>query len=287
MIRLDPAEEKIFWEGIYLKYGYDFRQYAPMSLSRRLESVMTKFQTGDVLDLLKKALRSRGFFDELLSSLTVTTTEAFRDPSLFRALRERVAPVLRTYPTLKIWVAGCSTGEELYSLAILLHEEGLLDRSVIFATDINQEALRAAREGIYSLESMRVFTKNYAEAGGLQNPSDYYTADYGFARFDRKLKENVVFSEHNLAIDGVFTEAHLVICRNVLIYFNRALQDRVLGLFSKSLMPRGFLILGSRETTHYSDAAREFETIDPVNRVFQKSAEASVRDSRAPAGRGL
>lgn len=280
MTRIDPVEEQLFLEGVFLKYGYDFRQYAASSLNRRLENVLTRMNAADPMDLLKMVLRDRAAFERVLTMMTVTTTEAFRDPPFFRALRDRVVPILRTYPTIKIWTAGCSTGEELYSLAILLSEEGLLERSTIFATDINTDALKIAREGIYPVEVMQTFTKNYADYGGRKHPSDYYTADYGFARFDRALKENVVFSEHNLATDNVFTEAHLVICRNVLIYFNRELQDRALGLFSRSLVSRGFLVLGSRETVRFSGVVNDFDVTDSNARIFQKSTEASARDAQ-------
>lgn len=282
-MKIDPIEEKLFLEGVFLRYGYDFRRYSRASLSRRIENVLTRMHASDPLDLLKIVLRDREQFEKMLSMMTVTTTEAFRDPFLFRALREKVIPVLRTYPTLKIWNAGCSTGEEVYTLAILLEEEGLLARTTIYATDINLEALRTAREGTYPLDVMKVFTKNYAEFGGTGHPSNYYTADYGFAKFSRSLKENIVFSEHNLATDGVFTEAHLVMCRNVLIYFNRDLQNRVFDLFSKTLISRGFLVLGSRETVRFSDSAADFDVVDASARIYQKSAEASARDAQPRA----
>jgi chemotaxis protein methyltransferase CheR len=185
-------------------------------------------------------------------------------------LRTQVVPFLRTYPSLKIWVAGCSTGEEVYSLAILLHEEGLLERSLLYATDINPESLDAARRGVFPLERMRLYTENYQKAGGARAFSDYYTAAYGGARFDRALVENVTFADHSLATDSVFAETHFISCRNVMIYFNRRLQDRVLGLFHESLCHRGFLGLGSKESIEFSRYAERFETMAKRERLFRK-----------------
>jgi chemotaxis protein methyltransferase CheR len=194
----------------------------------------------------------------------------FRDPEYYAAVRAQVVPFLRTYPSLKIWVAGCSTGEEAWSMAILLKEEGLLERSIIYATDINPQSLESARRGVFPLDRMRLYTENYQKSGGARAFSDYYTAAYGGALFDRALVENVTFADHSLATDSVFSETHFVSCRNVMIYFNRSLQDRVLGLFHESLCHRGFLGLGSKESIDFSTYADRFETLAKRERLFRK-----------------
>jgi chemotaxis protein methyltransferase CheR len=265
------VERHLLLEGIYLKYGYDFRQYTEVSLSRRIDAIMKGLGVLNEIDLLAVLLKDDGVFHRVLPSFTITTSELFRDPSFFVSLREKILPVLKTYASLNIWIAGCSTGEEVHSVAILLQEEGLLDRSTIFATDINTSALKTAKEGIYNLDSIKDFTKNYVAAGGKASPSDYYTADYNRARMRSFLRENVVFAEHNLATDGVFIEANLVLCRNVLIYFNRELQDRAISLFHQSLAPRCFLALGSKETTRFSEFADYFSCLDKENKIYQKN----------------
>jgi chemotaxis protein methyltransferase CheR len=208
----------------------------------------------------------------LLQYLTVPVSEMFRDPPYFLALRRQVVPVLRTYPSLKVWVAGCSTGEEPYSLAILLLEEGLLDRTILYATDINHASLEKARQGIFPLDAMQAFTRNYQRAGGTRSFSDYYTAAYGGALFDKRLRDSITFADHSLATDAVFSETQLVSCRNVLIYFNRTLQDRALGLFHDSLSHRGFLGLGSKETLEFSGYADRFEVVSRPERLYRKRA---------------
>lgn len=263
-------QQRLFIEGIFLRYGYDFRHYSEASLSRRLDAVLRKTGTSDLLGVLREALGSSEYFSFILPLLTIGTTEPFRDPSFFRSLRENVIPVLKTYPHINIWIAGCSTGEEVYSLAILLKEEGLLNRVTIYASDINPEALKIAKAGIYHSDVIKSFTKNYTEAGGTESPSDYYSADFGTARFDSSLVENVVFVEHNLVTDGVFVESQLILCRNVLIYFNRELQDRVIKLFSQSLGHKAFLSLGTKESIRFSQSASEFEEVDAPQRIFRK-----------------
>lgn len=267
-------ERHLLLEGLYLRYGYDFRNYTETSLSRRLATVMAKLDVDHELDLLSLLLKNEDAFYKTLPLLTVTTSEMFRDPSFFLSLREQVVPLLRTYANLNIWTAGCSTGEEVHSLAILLHEEDLLERSTIYATDINPAALHAAKEGIFSLDSIKSFTKNYVAAGGKLSPSEYYTADYNRARMRSSLRENIVFAEHNLATDGVFVEAHLILCRNVLIYFNRDLQQRAFTLFHESLTPRGFLGIGSKETMRFSSVSEGFDLMDKENKIFQKNRKA-------------
>ena len=265
------VERHLLLEGIYLKYGYDFRQYTEVALNRRIDQIMKSTGLHSEIDLLAIVLKDPGMFHQILPTFTITTSEMFRDPNFFLSLRKNIAPVLRTYANLNIWIAGCSTGEEVHSLAILLNEEGLLERSTIFATDINTYALKAAKEGIYNLDSIKDFTRNYVSAGGSGSPSDYYTADYNRARMRTFLRENVVFAEHNLATDGVFIEANLILCRNVLIYFNRDLQDRAMGLFHQSLAPRCFLALGSKETTRFSEFADNFNCLDKENKIYQKN----------------
>ena len=211
----------------------------------------------------------------MLPLFTIGTTEFFRDPEFFKSLRTKVLPVLHTYAHSRLWVCGCSSGEELYSLAILLREEGLSERTTIFATDVNPAALAAARDGIYSNETMQTFTKNYVAAGGKRSPSEYYTAQYGLARMDPALRDNVVFSPHNLVTDHVFTEAHLILCRNVLIYFNRDLQDRVFWLFHQSLALRGFLGLGSKESLRFSAVSEVFSPVDSDHKIYQKEPRRS------------
>lgn len=265
-------ELRMLVEAIYLKYNYDFRDYSGASQKRRVLLAMREMGCPTVSALQAKVLHEPDAFAQLLQYLTIQVSEMFRDPEYFRALREQVVPFLKTYPSLKIWVAGCSTGEEVYSLAILLLEEGLLSRTLIYATDINLESLEAARRGVFRLERMQLFTENYQKSGGRAAFSDYYTAAYGGALFDRALIENVTFADHSLSTDAVFSETHFVSCRNVLIYFNRRLQDRVLGLFHDSLCHRGFLGLGSKESIDFSSYAQRFEPLARRERVYRKVA---------------
>lgn len=257
-------------EAIYLKYSHDFRDYSGASQKRRVLHALHKLDCASIGELRSRVLAEPDLFMQLLQYLTIPTSEMFRDPAYFAALREQVMPHLHTYPSLKIWIAGCSTGEEIYSMAILLREEGLLERSIIYATDINPVSLDRARKGVFALDRMRAYTANYQMAGGRKAFSDYYTAAYGGALFDRSLSENVIFADHSLATDSVFSETHLVSCRNVLIYFNRRLQDRALGLFHESLCYRGFLGLGSKESLDFSAVAGGFEPLSRPDRVFRK-----------------
>jgi chemotaxis protein methyltransferase CheR len=263
-------------DAIYQKYHFDFREYASASLRRRLRAAMTRFECRTLSQLQDKVLHEPAMFGPLLDFLTVQVSEMFRDPLYFRALREQVVPLLRTYPSLKVWVAGCSSGEEAYSLAILLHEEGLLNKTILYATDINPQTLQAAAAGVYDLTRIAGFTANHHQSGGRSSLSDYYTAAYGRAVFDKSLKEHIVFSDHSLATDSVFAEVQLVSCRNVLIYFNRSLQDRALGLFSESLCRQGFLGIGSKESLRFSAAADGFANFAPEQRIYQKRADSCV-----------
>jgi chemotaxis protein methyltransferase CheR len=263
-------ELPLLLEAVYRKYHYDFRGYAAASLKRRLSQAMERFGCRTLSQLQDRLLHEPALFPPLLDFLTGQVSEMFRDPPYFRALREKVVPLLRTYPSLKIWVAGCSTGEEVYSLAILLHEEGLLERSLIYATDINASALERAQAGIYDAARISGFTDNHRKSGARSSLSDYYTAAYGKAVFDKSLKTNIVFADHSLATDSVFAEVQLVSCRNVLIYFNRELQDRAVGLFRDALCRKGFLGIGSKESLRFSSHADAFTDLVREQRIFQR-----------------
>lgn len=263
-------ELRLLIEAIYLKYSYDFRDYSGSSLKRRVVHAVRQFNCATVTALQERIIHDPHAFHELLQYLTIPVSEMFRDPGYFLALRQEVVPILRTYPSLKIWIAGCSTGEEVHSMAILLHEEGLLERTLIYATDINPHSLEKARKGIFPIDNMRQYSENYQLAGGHGSLADYYTAAYDGALFDKMLRKNVTFSDHSLATDSVFSETHLISCRNVLIYFNKQLQNRAFGLFHESLCHRGFLGLGSKESLDFSDYAKRFEPVNRQQRVFRK-----------------
>jgi chemotaxis protein methyltransferase CheR len=263
-------ELRLLMEAVYLKYSHDFRNYSGASQKRRVLYALQQLDCPTVSALQERVLHEPTTFAQLLQFLTIPVSEMFRDPEFFLALRQQAVPLLRTYPSLKIWLAGCSTGEEVYSLAILLKEEGLLERSIIYATDINPQSLEKAKRGVFPLESVRKYTHSYQQSGGTQAFSDYYTAAYDAALFDRSLCENVTFADHSLATDSVFAETHLICCRNVLIYFNKKLQDRALGLFHESLCRRGFLGLGSKESIDFSGYATHFEAVSKQERLFRK-----------------
>ncbi|MFW7377742.1 MAG: CheR family methyltransferase [Oligoflexus sp.] len=267
---LQEIEVHLLLEAIRLRYGYDFSQYASSSLRRRLEGALARFKVESVADLIPLILRSKEIFQNFLSFFTVTTSEMFRDPPFYQALVAKVFPLLETYQNIKIWHAGCSTGEEVYSMAILLQEEGLLEHATIYATDINPIALDIARNGIYKISNMQTYTNNYQKAGRLGEFSSYYSANYGHAMMNRELKRKVVFSEHNLATDSVFSEVDLIICRNVLIYFNRDLQNRVFQLFWESLSNQGHLCLGSKESLRFCTVADRFTEVDRDARIYRK-----------------
>ena len=266
----EEIEIRLLLDAIYLRYHYDFRSYSPASLKRRLSAAKLQMNTETLSALQDKVLRDPQVFTRLLQFLTVGVSDMFRDPSFFRAFREQIVPELRTYPSIRAWIAGCSTGEELYSFAILLREEGLLERATLYATDINPEALRKAEQGVYPIDRLQAFTENHRLSGSRCSLSEYYTAGYGSAAFDRSLRKNVVFSDHSLATDSVFAEVQLVSCRNVLIYFDRSLQDRALGLMKDSLCRRGFLGLGSKESLMFSTHAPSFRDYVASERWFQR-----------------
>lgn len=264
-------ELQLLIEAIYLRYHYDFRDYSRASLKRRLTAALARFGCGTLSQLQDRVLHDPTAFPGLLDFLTVQVSEMFRDPKYFLALRERVMPMLRTYPSLKVWVAGCSTGEEVYSLAILLKEEGLLERTIIYATDINVKALEKAEAGVFEIDRIAGFTENHRRSGARSSLSDYYTAAYGSAVFDKALRKHVVFSDHSLATDSVFAEVQFVSCRNVLIYFDRVLQDRAIGLFREALGRKGYLGIGSKESLRFSTHFDAFDEVSREDRIFQKA----------------
>lgn len=266
----EDIELRLLVEALYLRYSYDFRDYAQASLRRRVHVALAQSGCPTISALQDRVMHDPAAFAQLLQALTIPVSSMFRDPEYFLALRRQVVPVLRTYPSVKIWVAGCSTGEEVWSMAILLREEGLLERSILYATDINPASLDKARQGIFAMDQLQAYTANYQAAGGTRAFSSYYTAAYDGALFDRSLCENVTFADHSLSTDSVFAETHLVSCRNVLIYFNRALQDRAFGLFHESLCHRGFLGLGAKETVDFSSWAAQFEPLARRERIFRK-----------------
>ena len=267
---IEDIEIQLLLEAVFLRYHYDFRHYARASIKRRLLQARLHFGVSTITALQERILHDPDMMGQMLGFLTVQVSEMFRDPSYFRALREQVLPHLKTYPSLKVWIAGCSTGEEVYSMAILFKEEGLLDRTIIYATDINPHALAAAKAGIYPLDRIRKFTENHQKSGGRSSLSDYYTADYGRAVFDSSLRVNVVFSDHSLVSDAVFGEMQLISCRNVMIYFDRALQDRAVGLFKDSLSRNGFLGIGSKETLRFSRHADAFSDFVLPEKIYRR-----------------
>jgi chemotaxis protein methyltransferase CheR len=266
----EALEISLLLEGIHQHYGFDFRQYARASLRRRLWRRVYAERLTTISGLQERVLHDRSAMERLLLDLSINVTSMFRDPGFFAAFRSHVVPALRTYPFLRIWNAGCSTGEETYSLAILLREVGLYDRTRIYATDINESVLASAAEGIFPLSKMQEYTENYLAAGGSRSFSDYYLAKYDRAQFDRSLRENVVFAAHNLVSDRSFNEFHVIVCRNVMIYFDRTLQQQVHQLFLDSLVPFGVLALGRKETPVHSAHAERFDVVDDLERIYRK-----------------
>lgn len=267
----DTEKIKKLLESIRAAYGYDFTDYAEASVKRRIHHFMQARKIEELEKLEKMILNDEKLFEEFIQVLSVTVTEMFRDPLFYKSLRENVMKRLATYPFIKIWLAGCATGEEVYSVAILLKEEGLLNRSVIYATDINQKSLQVAKEGVYPVENMKSYTANYQKAEGTGSFSDYYKSKYNSVMFDKSLKQNIVFAPHNLAVDRSFNEFQLIICRNVLIYFNQQLQDKVIHLFHESLCPLGFLGLGSKESLLFSRDRKNFDEIDRREKIYMKN----------------
>jgi chemotaxis protein methyltransferase CheR len=277
---VEEIETSLLLEAVYRRYHYDFRSYAPTTMIRRLAQARVHFSVPTLSALQEKVLHDPAAFQQLLGFLTIQVSEMFRDPGYFRVLREEVVPHLRTYPSLKVWVAGCADGEELHSLAILLREEGLEARTIFYATDVNPVALKRAEVGIYELDRIPLFTENHRQSGGRCSLSEYYTAAYGGAAFDKTLRQRTVFSAHSLVSDAVFAEVHLVSCRNVLIYFDRDLQDRAVGLFRDSLVHGGFLGLGAKETVRFLRHADSFRDFSQAERIYRKtSAEFRAKET--------
>ena len=270
--KIEDIEIRLLLEALYSKYHYDFRNYAMASIKRRLKQARDQLDFTSFSALQESLLHDSAMLPRILGYLTVQVSEMFRDPTYFRAIREKVVPHLRTYPSLKVWIAGCSGGEELYSLVILFREEGLEERTLFYATDINRDALRIAEAGIFTLDRMQLFTKNHRESGGKSSLSDYYQAAYGRVSFDKSLRQKVVFSDHSLVTDAVFAEMHLISCRNVLIYFDRTFQDRAIGLFKDSLARKGFLGLGAKESLRFSKYAGAFEDFVREEKIYQRRA---------------
>ena len=268
---VEEIEIALLLEAVYRRYGFDFREYAAASLRRRLWRRANAEGLPTLSALQERILHDPAVMHRLLGDLSISVTAMFRDPSFYVAFRKKVVPLLHTYPFTRIWVAGCSTGEEVYSLAIVLDEEGLLDRSRIYATDINEAVLDRARNGVFALDKMRDYTQNYVHAGGSRAFSEYYLASYDGAQFDRRLVENAVFAQHNLVSDKAFNEFHVVVCRNVMIYFDRTLQERVLDLFDESLVTLGVLGLGHKETLRFSQLASRYEELDGAERIYRKA----------------
>jgi chemotaxis protein methyltransferase CheR len=269
---VEEIEVALLLEAIFRRYGFDFREYAPASLKRRLWRRAHAEGLETISALQSRLLHDPACMEQLLLDLSISVTTMFRDPSFYTAFRAKVVPLLRTYPFARIWVAGCSTGEEVYSLAIVLEEHGLLERTRLYATDINEAVLERARLGVFSLEKMREYTQNYLLAGGTRAFSEYYLADYDGAVFDKRLVENAVFAQHNLVSDRGFNEFHAIVCRNVMIYFDRSLQHRVFQLFHDSLIRFGALGLGHKETIRYSGFEDRYEELDAVEKLWKKIA---------------
>lgn len=267
---IEKIELELFLDTLYRRYGYDFRHYARASVRRRARHILTKSGHKRLSDLIPLLLHDEDFAAKAIYDFSITVTEMFRDPDFYRAVREKVAPYLQTYPFIKVWAAGCATGEEVYSLAILLQEAGLYNRVKIYATDFNDLALKKAAEGIYPLKDVQQYTANYQKAGGVHSFANYYHAEYNSAIMDQSLKSNIVFTNHNLVTDSSFSEMQVVFCRNVLIYFDRSLQNWVLNTFANSLNRGGFLCLGSKETLEFSSVYDQFKVIDAEERIYQK-----------------
>ncbi len=272
---LEELEIDLLLTAIERRYGYNFHNYARSSLKRRISHRVNNANLSRTTDMLPRIIYDEVFFDDFLRDMSITVTEMFRDPRFYVSVREQVIPLLKTYPFVKIWHAGCATGEEVYSMAILLQEEGYYDRCHIYATDYNKHSLAIAEEGIYPAERIKLFTENYIKAGGQSSFSDYYHAQYDAAKLDGSLKKNITFAHHNLVTDSVFGEMNLIICRNVMIYFNQTLQSQVLHLFLDSLSQHGVLCLGTKEAVDYTDVADQFDVISKTEKIYKKKPLAN------------
>jgi chemotaxis protein methyltransferase CheR len=266
----EDIEIKLFLEAIYLKYGYDFRDYAKASIKRRILHRLSLSRLETISSMQNRVIHDTAFFETLLPDLSINVTEMFRDPFFYKVVRQEALGLLKKQPFVKIWHAGCATGEEVYSMSILLQEEGLVNSVQIYATDIGPEAIETAQKGIYPIDKMSSYITNYRKTGGTASFADYYTARYDFAIMRNSLKKNVLFSVHNLVTDGAFGEMDMIVCRNVLIYFSRELQNRVFGLFYDSLRPGGLLCLGSKESIRFSEHSDQFEDFDKKQKIYRK-----------------
>ena len=280
---IQNMEIGVLLEAIYQRYGYDFRSYARASIERRANDFLAEHQCGNFSEVTGRVLRDRSFFYKLIQKFSIPVTEMFRDPFVFSSLRENVLPMLRTWPYFKIWHAGCATGEEAYSLAILLSEENLYQRSTLYATDMNDAALTYAKAGIYTMDKMRKANKNYLNAGGQRSLSEYYHAQYNGAIIEKSLRNRITFANHNLVSDTVFGDMQMIFCRNVLIYFNRELQTRALNLFTESLDHGGFLCLGTKETLMFTEFADYYEVVDDKAKIYKR---VQHRQPKSPGPNG-
>lgn len=269
-IKNEQIEIKLLLEAVSLKYGYDFKNYSFAHLKRRLENRLNLSGMDNFSQMQHRLIYDESFFNLLLLDLSINVTEMFRDPWVYKKIRGTVIPVLKTYPYIKVWHAGCSTGQEVYSMAILLEEEGMKKRAQLYATDFNELILSKAKDGIYPMDVMREYINNYRKSGGKKDFSDYYAADYSHAVIKRGLRDKILFSSHNLVTDGVFGEMNLIFCRNVLIYFDKELQNRVLKLFHDSLCPGGFLCLGTKESIKFSELSDAFEIVCDQEKIYRK-----------------
>jgi chemotaxis protein methyltransferase CheR len=263
-------EMQLLMEAIFLRYGYDFRNYSKAHIRRRVLHHLSMSLISNVTLLQERILRDRNFFNNFLDDLSINVTEMFRDPEFYKSLKTNIIPKLKTYAYFKVWHAGCATGEEVYSIAILLKEEGLLERCQIYATDFNRKVLEIAKEGVYQKSEIEQYEKNYVLSGGQGKLSDYYKSRYGSVIFEKSLSSKVVFADHNLVTDNVFAEVNLILCRNVLIYFEKSLQDQVIGLFYKSLVSGGILCLGTKESIKFSGYEKLFDVVDEKQKIYKK-----------------
>ena len=269
----EELEIELLLQAVFQLYGYDFRHYAKASLYRRIKNLQGREHKRYISELTSAIIHDKYIFDRFLQEMSITVTDMFRDPQLFNLLKNIVIPKLQTYPSINIWIAGCATGEEAYSIAILLHEAGLLERSRIYATDYNNSSIAIAEKGIYPLKNIRKYNENYLAAGGQSSFSSYYHQKYDGALFDSFLSDKITFAQHNLMKDESFAQMHLVLCRNVMIYFDSHLKNRVLHVIKDSLVQRGFLMLGDKETLELTDVTYDFETMSPRSRIYQKKLQ--------------
>ena len=268
---IEAIEVRLILDAVYQRYGYDFRDYAPSTMKRRILKRMESESLPTITALIDRIIRDPAVMDQLMMDFSITTSTMFRDPACFKTFREKIVPVLRTYPFLRIWLAGCGCGEEVLSMSILLREEGLYDRSRIYVTDMNNAVLEKAKRGIFPVGKMKDYTLNYIESGGKGDFSDYYTAKYDHARFSPELMKNIVFAQHNLVTDGSFNEFHVIFCRNVMIYFNRELQNRVHVILYQSLIHLGILCLGEKENLHFTPHENDYTAVNDQKCLYRKT----------------